>query len=51
MAEQGILKPETTAVCTLTGHGLKDPDLALSFDDEIISVDPKLDHILKIMGI
>lgn len=51
MAKEGKLTENSVAVCTLTGHGLKDPDLALSFDDDIISVDPDIDQILKIMGV
>jgi len=51
LAKEGKLTAHTVAVCTLTGHGLKDPDLALSFDDEIIAVEPNLDEIVKIMGI
>jgi len=51
MAKQGMLVENSVAVCTLTGHGLKDPDLALSFDDDIISVDPEIGQIIKIMGI
>ena len=49
MAKTGYFKEGSTVVCTLTGHGLKDPDLALSFDDDIISVEPELDEILKVM--
>lgn len=51
LAKEGYLKENTTVVCTLTGHGLKDPDLALSFDDEIISVEPDLKKIIDLMGI
>ncbi|MGI9125232.1 MAG: pyridoxal-phosphate dependent enzyme, partial [Mycobacterium sp.] len=28
-AEDGWVKPGSTVVCTVTGHGLKDPDTAL----------------------
>jgi threonine synthase len=51
MAKQGVLRDNTVAVCTLTGHGLKDPDLALSFDDAIVSVSPDINEIIKVMGI
>jgi threonine synthase len=30
MSRSGQLKEGTTVVCTLTGHGLKDPDTAIS---------------------
>jgi len=29
-AEQGLVEPGETVVCTVTGHGLKDPDWAIS---------------------
>jgi len=29
-AEQGVVKPGTRVVCTVTGNGLKDPDWAIS---------------------
>ena len=51
LVQKGFFKDGATIVCTLTGHGLKDPDLALSFPDDIISVEPKIDKIIKIMGI
>ncbi len=38
-------------VCVLTGHGLKDPDLAISQIEVPQVVDPDLDSILKIMGL
>lgn len=31
--EQGLVKPNTTAVCVLTGNGLKDPDSAIRLGD------------------
>ncbi|MBU1863324.1 MAG: threonine synthase [Candidatus Omnitrophica bacterium] len=49
LAQKKYFKEETTIVCTLTGHGLKDPDLALSFDDSIVSAEPKIEEIIKIM--
>lgn len=36
-------------VLTLTGHGLKDPDLATSFADDIIVVEPQLESVLGAM--
>jgi len=51
LAKKGYFKEGSTVVCTLTGHGLKDPDLALSFNDDIVSVEPKLDEVIKLMNI
>ncbi len=39
-----------TVVCTLTGHGLKDPNCALSCVQKPEAVAPELPAILKIMG-
>lgn len=49
--KDGYFEAGSTIVCTLTGHGLKDPTVALSFDDEVVTVDPDLDEILKVMGV
>ncbi len=41
----GYFKSGDIITCTLTGHGLKDPDLALSFEDDIVVVEPHYDRI------
>ncbi len=38
-------------VCTLTGAGLKDPDYALSFNDKPVSVEPKMEAVLKAISL
>lgn len=38
-------------VCTLTGSGLKDPDFALSFDDKPVVVEPRMEAVLKVVGV
>ncbi len=45
----GGLKPGSTVVCTLTGHGLKDPDTALKNLSNTIVAEPDLNRILKIL--
>jgi threonine synthase len=40
---------EDIIVCTLTGHGLKDPNTALSQPYNIYTVEPDLEEILKII--
>ena len=45
----GGLKPGSVAVCTLTGHGLKDPDTALKNLNNAIVVEPDLDKVFKIL--
>jgi threonine synthase len=51
----GILKyrdelPEGAVVCTLTGHGLKDPDTAAEGFKDLIAVKPHLDAVLEQLG-
>jgi threonine synthase len=45
----GALKPGSVAVCTLTGHGLKDPDTALKNLTNTIVVEPDIEKVFKIM--
>ncbi len=51
----GILKcrdelPSGTVVCTLTGHGLKDPETAVVDFDPIDPVAPTLDAVIGLLG-
>jgi threonine synthase len=45
----GGLKPGSVAVCTLTGHGLKDPDTALKNLSNTIVVEPDLEKVFKML--
>jgi threonine synthase len=47
----GKLKPGSTVVCTLTGHGLKDPDTALKNLSNTVVVEPDVGRILKMLEI
>ena len=47
----GKLKPGSTVVCTLTGHGLKDPDTALKNLSNTVVVEPEVGRILKLLEI
>jgi threonine synthase len=38
-------------VCVLTGHGLKDPDRAIASIDKPVVLEPKMDMILKELGL
>jgi threonine synthase len=40
-----------TMVCTVTGHGLKDPDNAVKNADHPISVSNNLDAVLDVMDL
>ncbi len=51
----GVLKyrddlPEGAVVCTLTGHGLKDPDTAAEGFSDLRAVRPNLDSVLEQLG-
>jgi threonine synthase len=45
----GGLKPGSIVVCTLTGHGLKDPDTAMKNLSNTIVVEPDITKVLKIL--
>ena len=45
----GGLKPGSVAVCTLTGHGLKDPDTSMKNLSNTIVVEPDIAKVLKIL--
>ncbi|MBV8138747.1 MAG: threonine synthase [Deltaproteobacteria bacterium] len=45
----GGIRPGSTCVCTLTGHGLKDPDTALKNLSNTIVVEPDITKVLKIL--
>jgi threonine synthase len=49
-ARKGMLKDGQTIVCTLTGHGLKDPDTATKVQKVPESVKPEMDTVLKAIG-
>ncbi len=44
-----MLKPGAVVVCTLTGHGLKDPDTALKNLSNTIVVEPDLAKVMKVL--
>jgi len=48
---RGDLEPGSLAVCVLTGHGLKDPDLAMRTVEEPEPVPADLDAVLERLGL
>jgi hypothetical protein len=38
------------AVLTITGHGLKDPDIAIQVSQKPVSLPPKKEAVLKYLG-
>jgi threonine synthase len=48
---RGELPQGSLAVCVLTGHGLKDPDLAVSCVEEPPVVKPRLEEVIETLGL
>jgi threonine synthase len=51
LARRGHFRAGATIVCTLTGHGLKDPDRALDSAPEPIRVSAEMSAVLNTMGL
>ncbi len=49
LAKNNFFKGWETIVCTLTGHGLKDPDNAIKISEQPITVNAKFDEIVEII--
>ena len=49
--KRGLFNPGDQVVCTLTGHGLKDPDVALKVISAPATVDATLPAVLKSLGL
>ncbi len=50
LKNEGVLNDGDTVVCTLTGHGLKDPDAAIKNSPEPIRVSTDIAEIKKTLG-
>jgi threonine synthase len=50
-AGRGLFKKGDVVVCTLTGHGLKDPDTAIKVSPQTHVVSPNMDEVLGVMGL
>ncbi len=50
MKRHGVLKDGDTIVCTLTGHGLKDPDTAIDTSTKPVRVSANMGEIIDVMG-
>ncbi len=50
-AERGYFSKGDVVVCTLTGHGLKDPDRAIEVSAKLQTVRPTLKEVLKVLKI
>jgi threonine synthase len=50
-AASGFFRPGDVVVCTLTGHGLKDPDTALGQVGEVTRVPASLDRLAEVLEV
>jgi threonine synthase len=50
-AAQGLLEPDEVVVCTVTGHGLKDPNRAIAEIEARPAVDANIDQVLAELGL
>jgi threonine synthase len=50
-AQKGLFKKGETVVCTLTGHGLKDPDTAIKVCPAPFEIEPKAEQVLDKLNI
>jgi threonine synthase len=48
--EQGAIGESSVIVCTLTGHGLKDPDTAIAQSGKPVTVEATREAIEKIIA-
>ncbi len=51
MNRRGIFKDGDTVVCTLTGHGLKDPDIAINSAETPVTVAPRIEKVVEILDL
>jgi threonine synthase len=50
MNKKGQLSPGDSVVCTLTGHGLKDVEAAMTVSQKPVTVEAKFDEVVKVLG-
>jgi threonine synthase len=48
---KGFFKEGDVVVLTITGHGLKDPDIAIRVSQKPISLPPKKEAVLKYLDL
>jgi threonine synthase len=50
MNKLGIFKKGDVVVCTLTGHGLKDVEMAMAVSQKPITIKAKFEDVVKVLG-
>lgn len=48
---EGFFEEGASIVCVLTGHGLKDPDTAISTGREVTRVEADFDRVVQVLGL
>ncbi len=51
LSESGKIDKDEVIVCVTTGHGLKDPDIAVKISEKPFEVDAEMDSIEKLLGL
>jgi threonine synthase len=49
-SKQGFFTGGERIVCTLTGHGLKDPDTAIKISAQPVTCEPEMKKVLNVLG-
>ena len=50
MNRQGIFRKGDVVVCTLTGHGLKDVEMAMAVSQKPITIKARFEDVVKVLG-
>jgi threonine synthase len=50
LGKEGFFRKGDRIVCTLTGHGLKDPDNAIAQSVAPVTIPPSMDEVRKVLG-
>lgn len=50
LGKEGFFRPGDSIVCTLTGHGLKDPDNAIAQSTPPITLPPEMADVVRALG-
>jgi threonine synthase len=50
-SREGVFEAGATVVCVLTGHGLKDPDTAITTGPKATHVNADFDEVVKVLGL
>jgi len=50
LAEKNYFKKNSTIVCTLTGHGLKDPENAIKISEKPVTVEANFNQIAELFA-